>query len=276
MSVLPSSFNGQVIWVIGASSGIGEGLAIAFAREGAKLILSARRVDALAGVRERCIQVGRAMGLKEEDVRVLPLDLSAFSSHEADVESAIGLFGHIDRVVHSGGITSRSIGMETGLEVDRRVMDVNHFGVLSVTKLVLPHMVGRGMGHVVVITSVVGKIGTQLRSAYAASKHALHGWFDSVRLELDGSGVDVTLVCPGFIATELTMNALTADGSALGEMNEAQVNGMPTHVFARKLLPKLAAGRHEVYIGGKEILAIYLKRFVPGLLHQIVKRSKVT
>lgn len=262
--------------MIGASSGIGEGLAIAFAREGARLILSARRKDALSQVKKRCLEVGKASGLTDDDIRILPVDLSAFDSHPSDVDKALAFFGQIDRVIHSGGITSRSIGMETSLDVDRRVMDVNHFGVLSVTKLILPHMVKRGKGHLVVITSVVGKIGTQFRSAYAASKHALHGWFDSVRLELDSTGVDVTLVCPGFIATELTMNALTADGTPLGQMNDAQVNGMPTHIFARKLLPKLAAGKHEIYIGGKEILAIYLKRFVPGLLYQIVKRSKVT
>lgn len=264
-----TAFEGKVIWVIGASSGIGKGLAIAFAEKGAKLILSARRVDALRDVREECLAL-------TQSVEVLPVDLSETASHEQAAADAAAFFGPIDMIVHSGGITSRGLAHATRLDVDRRVMEVNFFGVISLTRAVLPSMMERKSGHIVVISSVVGKVGTQFRSAYAASKHALHGWFDSLRVELDPHGVAVTLVCPGFIATELTMNALTESGAALGQMTQAQINGMPTAEFSRRLLPKLASRRHEVVIGGVEVLSIWIKRFFPRLLHAILLRTKVT
>jgi len=263
------AFQDKVVWVVGASSGIGKGIALEFARNKSKLILSARRIEELETVKREC-------EFFTTEVEILPLDLSKEETHVDAAKKAASYFGPVDVLVHSGGITSRSLAHATKGDVDRRVMDVNFFGVISLTRAVLPSMMERKKGHIVVITSVVGKIGTQLRSAYAASKHALHGWFDSLRVELDPYNIDVTLVCPGFIATELTMNALTEDGTPLKQMNQAQVNGMSTQVFAEKLLPKLAARKQEIAIGGKEIAAIYVKRFFPGLLHKILLRTKVT
>lgn len=266
---MSNTFQNKTVWVIGASSGIGKGIAVEYARQGARLILSARREDALLETQKACTE----QGVKAE---ILTLDLSKEETFPEAVKLAESFFGPIDVLVHSGGITSRSLAHATKTEVDRRVMEVNFFGVISLTRVVLPSMMERKQGHIVIITSVVGKIGTQMRSAYAASKHALHGWFDSLRVELDPYHIDVTLVCPGFIATELTMNALTEDGTPLQQMNQAQINGMSTEVFAQKLLPKLAARKQEVNIGGREIAAIYVKRFFPGLLHKILLKSKVT
>lgn len=264
-----TTFSGKTVWVTGASSGIGEALAVEFARQGASVVLSARRREALDAVRER---IGQAGG----KAAVVALDLAEEQTHGEVAREAAIPFGPIDILVHSGGITSRGLAAETLMEVDHRVMQVNFFGTVSLTRQVLPSMRERGRGHIVVITSVTGKIGTQYRSAYAASKHALHGWFDSLRLEVDREGVAVTLVCPGFIATDLTLHALTPDGTPLNQMNEAQQNGMPADVFARKLLPGIAARRHEIVIGGIETVTIPIKRLFPRLLHEILLRSKVT
>lgn len=263
------AFKGKTVWVTGASSGIGQALAIEFAKQGARVVVSARRTEALEQTRARCVELGG-------EAAVVPLDLADEASHAEAARRAAEPFGPVDILVHSGGITSRGLASETLMEVDHRVMQVNFFGTISVTRQVLPSMRERGSGHIVVITSVTGKIGTQYRSAYAASKHALHGWFDSLRLEVDREGVAVTLVCPGFIATDLTLHALTPDGTPLNQMNEAQQNGMPSDVFARKLLPGIAARRHEIVIGGKETVTIPIKRFFPRLLHEILLRSKVT
>src|SRR5690625_4097416 len=139
-------------------------------------------------------------------------------------------------------------------------MEVNFFGTVSLTKLLLPHMIDRKSGHIVVMSSVIGKFGTRLRSTYAASKHALHGWFDCLRQEVSVHNVDVTLVCPGYVKTNVTYNALLADGTLLKKIGRGQMQGMSAERFTRKLIPKLARRRREIYIGGPEVAAVYIKR----------------
>jgi len=256
------------VWVLGASSGIGKAVALAYAKKGASLVLSARRVADLEQTQREC-------QAHTDHVWVEPLDLADTSSHQGVADRVKNHLGHLNVLFHSGGITSRTEACEAAMDVERRMMEVNYFGVISVTKVAMP-MLEDAKGHVVVITSVAGKLGTQFRSAYAASKHALHGWFDSLRLEIEPKGMHVTLVCPGYIATPLTLHALTNDGSALGEMSEKQSKGMPADVFASKLLAKLSSKPHEVIIGGAEVMSIRLKRWAPKLLHAILKRSKVT
>lgn len=256
------------VWVLGASSGIGKAVALAYAKKGASLVLSARRVNDLEQTQQEC----KAF---TDHVWVEPLDLAESSSHQTVTKRVEEHLGHLDVLFHSGGITSRTEASEATMDVERRMMEVNYFGVISITKAAIP-MLEAAKGHVVVITSVAGKLGTQFRSSYAASKHALHGWFDSLRLEIEPKGMHVTLVCPGYIATPLTVHALTNDGSALGEMSDKQSKGMPADVFAAKLLKKLPSKPHEVIIGGTEVMSIRLKRWAPALLHAILKRSKVT
>lgn len=256
------------VWILGASSGIGKAVALAYAKKGASLVLSARRVKDLEQTQRECQTF-------TDHVWVEPMDLSDTASHKEVAQRVKAHVGQLDVLFHSGGITSRTEASQASMEVERRMMEVNYFGVISVTKEALPMMMS-GSGHIVVITSVAGKLGTQFRSAYAASKHALHGWFDSLRLEIESQGMSVTLVCPGYIATPLTLHALTNDGSALGKMSEKQTKGMPADVFATRLLKKLGSKPHEVIIGGSEVMSIRLKRWAPALLHAILKRSKVT
>lgn len=262
------SFAGQTIWITGASSGIGEALAYALAERGAHLLLSARRAERLEAVRQACAHPERH--------RVVPLDLGQPEALFGVADAALADVKTLDMVIHNGGLSQRARAAETDFAVDRRLIEVDYLGPVALTKAVLPRMLAQGHGHLVVVSSLVGKFGTPLRSGYAGAKHALHGFFDSLRAEVADAGLAVTLVCPGFIRTQVSVNALTADGSALGEMNDAQANGMPADVFAEKMLAALAARKAEVYIGGREKVGIYVKRFFPSLFNRLIRRAKVT
>lgn len=259
----------KVIWITGASSGIGEALAYEFNKKGAHLILSSRRIEELERVKEACEN-------SDETVRVLPLDLAETDTMEQKASEAKKLFGSLDMLINNGGISQRAYAVDAKLETIRKIMEVNFFGTVALTKAVLPGFIEQKSGHIVVISSVMGKIGTKYRSTYAASKHALHGWFDCLRHEVYEHNIDVSLVCPGFVKTDVTVNALTADGEKYDKMESAQKSAMPPEEFAKKLLPKLAKKKEEIYIGGSEILAIYVKRFNSTLLNKILRRIKVT
>ena len=262
-------YENKVVWITGASSGIGEAIAYALNKKGARLILSARRAEKLERVKENC-------GGDPDRIFVLPMDLTNTDSLQEKAAVAEEKFGGVDILFNNGGISQRALALEAELDSVRNLMEINFFGTIALTKAVVPGMIERGHGHVVVTSSVMGKIGTKYRSAYAASKHALHGWFDCLRQEVEEQGVSVTIVCPGYIKTEITKHAITADGSTYGEMGDAQKRAMTPERFSERLLPKVSAGKEEVYIGGKEILAIYLKRLSPWLLNKILKRVKVT
>ena len=197
-------FRDRVVWITGASSGIGEALSVAFSREGAQLILSARRAEELERVRQSCDAPDRH--------RIEPLDLMDANA----IARVAASVGPVNVLIHSGGVSQRSLAMQTDLAVERAIMDLNFFGTVALTKAVLPSMIARKSGHIVPISSVVGYVGTPLRSAYAASKHALHGYFDSLRAEVAKDGIAITIVCPGYIRTDVSRNAMTGDGSAFG------------------------------------------------------------
>ena len=252
-------FRDQVVWVTGASSGIGEALALAFSREGAQLILSARRAEELERVRAACERPERHV--------VLPLDLTDDDAIARAAERA----GRVDVLVHSGGVSQRSLAMQTALDVERRIMDLNFFGTVALTKAVLPSMIARKSGHIVPVSSVVGYVGTPLRSAYAASKHALHGYFDSLRAELSKDGIRITIVCPGYIRTDVSRNALTGDGSAFGQMDSTHKNATPPAECARRVVDGVAKKKREVLVGGKETWAVLLQRLFPALVARMVR-----
>jgi short-subunit dehydrogenase len=262
------AFRNKRIWITGASSGIGEALAYAMAAEGAHLILSARRVNELERVMQGCDAAA--------SVQIVPLDLSDHKSIPVIVADVLKEQGKIDVLINNGGLSQRSLALETSLDVDRKLMEVNYLGTVALTKSVLPSMLTHQLGHIVTITSLTGKFGTKLRSGYAASKHALHGFFDSLRAELGETPIKITLVCPGFIRTEISKNAVVGDGSAQGTMDAATEKGMAPDVLASKILRAIEAEREEVNFGGKEVLAVYLKRFFPSYLSRLMRKAKVT
>lgn len=262
-------YTGKVVWITGASSGIGEALAYELARRGAKLILSARRTEQLEAVRARCERPG--------DHLVLPLDLADAAKLPEAAKQVLDRFGAIDILVNNSGISQRSMANETSLDVDRRVMEVNYMGTVALTKAVLPSMLERGRGHIVVVSSLAGKVGTPLRSAYCASKHALQGFFDCLRAEVHDRGLRVTIVCPGFVKTDITVNALKGDGSSFAQMGDAQAKAMTADEFARKCASELEREGAEIMIGGGfEVTAVKLSRFLPGLYRYLVRRVKST
>jgi len=252
-------FRDQVVWVTGASSGIGEALAVAFSREGAQLVLAARRAEELERVRASCE--------RPERHTVLPLDLMDDEAIARAAERA----GRVDVLVHSGGVSQRSLAMQTDLAVERSIMDLNFFGTVALTKAILPSMIARKSGHIVPVSSVVGYVGTPLRSAYAASKHALHGYFDSLRAELSKDGIKITIVCPGYIRTNVSRNALTGDGSAFGSMDPTHEHATTPEECARRVVDGVAKRKREVLVGGKETWAVLLQRLVPAVVARMVR-----
>lgn len=265
-----SCFRDQVVWVTGASAGIGAALARAFAADGARLVLSARRLPQLEETRAACESLGAAA------VLVLPLDLEDTTRHDAAVARVLALFGRVDLLVNNAGLSQRSLAADTALAVDRRLIAANYIGTVSLTKAVLPVMRAQRGGHIAVVTSLVGHIGTPMRSSYAASKHALHGFFDSLRGEVWRDGICITLVCPGFVRTDVSINALSADGSPHAVMDRGQANGMDPDRCAAKVLRGLRNRKAEVWVGGKEVFAAWIERFCPPLYRYIVKRVDPT
>lgn len=257
----------KIVWITGASSGIGEALVYAYNKLGAKLIISSRNRDELFRVKANC---------KDQiNVHVLSLDLEDSASLAGKAKDAIKIFGKIDMLINSGGISQRSLAMETDLVTEQRFLNINFWGTVILSKAVLPQMLDRNSGSIVCISSLVGKFGTRFRSSYAASKHALHGYFDSLRIEIDNPNIHIMLACPGFIKTKVTINALTANGSAQGTMDDAQENGMSPEVFAQLLITAINAKKEEVYIGGRETKGILIKRFFPKLFSKMIKKAKI-
>jgi len=264
-----SNLKNKVIWLTGASSGIGEALAYALAKKGAKLILSARRKEELERVKGNC------EASAQPNIHTLPLDLSQPDTLKLSTQAAIQLFGQVDVLINNGGISQRSFVNDTDMDVYRRLMEVNYFGAITLTKYLLPHFIERKQGHFVTLSSVAGKFGTPYRSGYAASKHALHGFFDALRAEYFKDNIAVTMVCPGVIRTPISMSALTGDGTPLNKMDNAQAKGKPVDWCARKIVTAIEGKKEEAYFGGKEVLLVYIKRFFPPLFSKIIRNVTV-
>lgn len=260
------AFKDKVVWITGASSGIGREAALQLNKMGAKLILSARREAELVELKSE---------LDESiPVKVLPIDLINPESFSPAVSSVYDEFGRVDLLFNIAGISQRSYVLETDLTVDRKIMEINYFGTVALTKAILPRMVAAGEGQFGVVTSVTGKFGFGVRSAYAASKHALHGFFESLRLELAEKGIKVTLICPGPIQTDISKNALGGDGNPTGEMDEMQENGMPVGQAVSIMLKSIANEKKEIIIGGfKEKLGVKLHTLWPNLFFKMAAKQ---
>lgn len=262
-------FRNQVVWITGASSGIGEALAIAFAQEGATLVLSARRKKELERVAERC----EAAGAPPKHLFVLPLDVTDTEGAFAARDRVLEKFGQIDLLINNAGVSQRSLCRETDLSVYQKLMDVDVMGQIALTKAVLPHMLERGRGHLAITSSVAGKIGVPLRSGYCAAKHAVVGFFDALRAEVEDQGIMVSTILPGFIRTAIAENALSGDGSAFGQEDKDIAGGMDADKAARVIVSGLAKGRREIPVGeGKEMMALWLKRISPELVFRLAKK----
>jgi short-subunit dehydrogenase len=247
----------KIVWITGASSGIGEELAVAFADAGARLILSARRPEELDRVAARC-NVERSM------VTAVPLDITDGQAIESAAAATLAQFGHIDILVNNAGITHRSLVENTDMAVYRKMMETNFFGPVALTQAVLPSMLERRSGHVVIIGSPAGIFGTSIRSGYSATKFAVHGFFECLRAEVRDRGIDVSVVIPGPIRTNFSINSLTGDGGRHGVMDKFMDEGIDPSVCAQKILNGLKRKKKEIYIVNGEVRrAILTRRFFP-------------
>ena len=259
-------WNSMTIWITGASSGIGEALAYELSEKGATLILSSRREATLMEVKRKT--------KFPDQTWVYPIDLGNAAMIDAVADEVLSKH-RVDILINNGGFSQRSLIEETNMEVYRQIMEVNYFGTIQLTKRVLPHFLNNKAGHFVTVSSLMGKFASQYRSGYAGTKHALHGFFDALRLEHDADQIKVTMVCPGFIKTNVSLNALKGDGSSYGIMDNKQESGMTAQACAQKMIKAIVQQKHEVYIGRTEIITIYLKRLFPRLLHRILLNQAV-
>ena len=205
----------------------------------------------------------------------MPLDLNELDTMEQKAEKAFNLYGRIDILINNAGISQRSLIVDTSLTVYEKLMRINYLGTVALTKALLPYFIKQKHGKIGVVTSLMGKFASPYRSGYCGAKHALHGFFDALRLEHQKDGISVTLICPGFVATSIAKNALTGSGQKQGTDDKATKAGLSPKLAARKIRLALQKKKFETYIGGKELLGIYLKRFFPKLLHKLVLKSTV-
>ncbi|MBD3637179.1 MAG: SDR family oxidoreductase [Crocinitomicaceae bacterium] len=261
-----SSFQDSVVWITGASSGIGAEAAKQFSKLGAVVVLSARNVEKLEQVRNQLINPDQHL--------VLPLDLENSANFSELVNTVVEKFGKIDYLINNGGLSQRGEAHATPIEIDRRIMEINYFGTVALTKAVLPVMQKQQSGHIVAISSIAGKFGFYWRSAYSASKHALQGFFESLLLEEAKNNIFVTIAYPGKIYTEISMSALNSDGEPHNKMDHNQATGMPVEDCVKKLITAIRKKKKSVLIGNKEIQAVRIKRYFPRLFWKIIKKQK--
>lgn len=262
-------FENKTIWITGASSGIGAALAAAWAGHKTRLILSARNREKLEAVQKKAEEKGA-------EVLVVPMDLANGDSIRNACREVMARFPVIDILVNNGGISQRSNVEETPVEIDRRIMETNFFGAITLTKEVIPSMIHNKAGHIVVISSVVGKFGFPLRSAYSASKHALQGYFDSLRAELQQKNIRVTIISPGRIRTDISLNAIVKDGSRHGVMDPGQARGIPVATCAKKIIKAIENNKKDVVIARQEKIMVFFRKFLPGIYYRLAARISAT
>lgn len=261
-------FAGKTVWLTGASSGIGEQLAYQLNLHGAKLIISSRRAEELERVK------GNMPGNKS-DVHVLPLDLERTDQLPDAVAQASNMFGPIDILINNAGIAQRDFAMNTRFSIDRKIMEVNYFATILLTKLLLPGMLERKSGHIVVVSSMSGKYGIPRSSAYAASKHALHGFFDSLRAEIGTRTVALTVIIPGIINTGITRSAMRGDGTAYGKQERTQSEGCPPEKAALQMMKAIASRKEEAFVGGVEKATLILNRLFPRFVNKLIANHPI-
>lgn len=263
-------FKDKVVWITGASSGMGEAVAYRMSKENATLILTALEFDLLDKVVEKCKSLGAY------DAYSLPFDLSETDKLNELAEKALAKFGRIDILYNNAGISQRGTALETEMKVIRKVMEVNYFAPVILTKAVLPGMIAQGGGQLVVTTSIAGRFGFPLRCAYSSSKHALYGFFETVQSENYDKNIKVTIICPGRVQTKISLYALEKDGKQHGKMDAGQANGITSEKAAGIITKAIYQKKREVLVGGIELIMARIKQFFPGLCATLSRKIKST
>ncbi len=260
-----SWFLNKKVWVTGASSGIGKALAQELAQQGASLVLSSRRQDVLE-------QLKSTLNNPEQHM-VVPLDLERYDALAEIVNKTLPATGQIDILINNGGISQRELAMDTNIEVDRKLMDINYFGTIAMCKAILPDMIKRRSGSIVCVSSVAGIMGTQLRTGYSGSKFAVHGYMEGLRAELHQHGIQVLVAAPGYVNTDVALNAMNGNGQAAMLKDQNNLDGISPKECALSLMQAIERGKHEVIIGkGVSRIAPWIKRLSPALTRHIQRK----
>jgi len=255
------------IWITGASSGIGKALAIEFSKKNSELILSAIDPEGLEEVKKIC----ESNGSKSH---AYPFDLGDEVQVKNAANEVLQKFEYVDVLINNGGISQRAYAFETDFEVDRKIMEVNFFSAVILTKMMLPKMIERKKGNIVALSSINGKFGFFLRSAYSASKHAILGFFETLHMELKEKNINVTIVLPGRINTNISSHALKKDGTEHNKKDKEQAEGMSAEKCAKIIVKAIEKNKKEILVGKKEILMVYIKRFFPRIFNRIIINIK--
>jgi dehydrogenase/reductase SDR family member 7B len=260
-------FVGKTFWITGAASGMGRSLAIEMASQKVRLIISDRDQDGLN-------QTATEIEAKGSFAVIEILDMS---DSKAIFETANRLIEEgeiISGLYQFAGISQRSLVAETPLENDRKIMEINFFGVIALTKAILPHMINNGGGQLAVTSSLVGKFGFPYRSAYSASKHAIHGFFESLLAENSKNNIKVSILIPGRVQTNISRFAITKDGKEHGKLDDGQANGISAEKAAKLILSGLKREKKEIWVGGSEMLMLHIRKFLPRLYYYLATRIK--
>ena len=259
----------KTIWMTGAASGIGKALAIEYAKKKATVILSDRDKENLKKVVDQCESIG-AKGI------YAPFDLSKHEEIQKTVDGILKEYPKIDILISNGGISQRSYAIETPVDIDRKILEINFFGAITLTKALLPSLISSGGGNIAVTSSMTGKFGFPLRTAYCASKHAVQGFYEALRAELYDKNIKVTIISPGRVYTNISKNAIDKDGKQHGVLDPGQAKGISAEKCARKIVSAIKRNKKELWIGGSEILMIYIRKFFPPLFHLLARKINPT
>ncbi|MFO7575811.1 MAG: SDR family NAD(P)-dependent oxidoreductase [Bacteroidales bacterium] len=262
-------FKGKVFWITGASSGIGEALVYECVKRGATVIASSNETDGLTRVRDMAKTY-------ENEIITIPFDLSETSDIQEVVDSGIKKAGRVDYLINLGGVSQRAPVTETPLWLDRKIMEINYFGTIALSKAVLPYMIRQRAGHILVTSSISGRFGFPLRSAYSASKQALHGFIETLYLENKKFNIRGSAIIPGRVRTSISINALNHEGKPHGRMDEGQAGGMKPEKAARIILRGIKKNKREILVGRSEMIMLYLRRYLPALFFRIASGIKPT
>ena len=257
------NYKDKTVWITGASSGIGAELARLFAGEGARVIISSHEAEELEGVRKELEPVSK-------DVHCVVFNLGNPDEVAETALKVLDKYGRVDVLMNNGGISTRSEALDTSLEIDRRIMEIDYFSGVILTKALLPAMIENGYGHIGVTSSISGKFGWPYRSAYAAAKHALFGFYKSLWAENKNKGIRVTIFSPGRVRTNISLHALDKDGKPQGTMDPGLDKGITPAECARKMVKAMKRNRKDVLIGSTELVMVWIHKYCKPLYHRMV------
>ncbi|BCX75064.1 SDR family NAD(P)-dependent oxidoreductase [Acinetobacter bereziniae] len=262
------SLDGKVVWITGASSGIGKALAAECALQGAQVILSARRLEELEKVRVSLLHPDHHLSVA--------MDITDEAQVRHAYEQVLDQKGRIDLLINNAGLSQRALIAETSMQTERAIMEIDYFSQVFLTKLVLPTFIAQKSGRIAYISSVAGLLGTQYRATYSAAKAAIHMWANSLRAEVAQDGVKVSVIFPGFVKTNVSFNALNGAGKPQAHQDEAIENGLEADDFAKQTVSALLNGQEYIVVGGaKEKLGVWVSRLSPTTLYKMIRKMKV-